>query len=139
MPETSPGSDPSSVLEDRIAVPQLDFSENIDQLADSGAGPREILASLRGRHAESEVLTEVAYEHLLARLQSMSVIEQAKGILMAESRCTPDEAFAMLRAASQRSNVKVRDLAQQIVARVSGAERRSPRPRSLLDEASPDG
>jgi len=68
---------------------------------------------------------EVAHARLLARLESMPVIEQAKGILMAESRCTAEQAFAMLRAASQRSNVKVRDIAEQIVARVSAAERGS--------------
>lgn len=56
------------------------------------------------------------------RLQTMPVIEQAKGILMAESNCSPDEAFAMLRAASQRSNVKVRDLAEEIVGRVSARQ-----------------
>ena len=83
-------------------------------------------------------VTEAAYERLLARVQSMPVIEQAKGILMAQSRCTPDEAFAMLRAASQRSNVKVRDLAEEIVARVSAAEHKGPRPPSLAGVISTD-
>lgn len=72
--------------------------------------------------SEREALREAAYERLLARLDTMPVIEQAKGILMAESRCSPDEAFAMLRAASQRSNVRVRDLAEEIVGRVSGMQ-----------------
>jgi AmiR/NasT family two-component response regulator len=35
----------------------------------------------------------------------MPVIEQAKGILIAQTGCTPEEAFDMLRRASQRSNV----------------------------------
>lgn len=72
--------------------------------------------------SEREAPLEEAYERLLARLATMPVIEQAKGILMAQSRCSPDEAFAMLRAASQRSNVKVRDLAEEIVGRVSGLQ-----------------
>jgi transcriptional regulator with GAF, ATPase, and Fis domain len=38
----------------------------------------------------------------------------AKGMLMAQSGVTADEAFEMLSHASQRMNVKVRDLAQQM-------------------------
>jgi len=45
----------------------------------------------------------------------MPVIEQAKGILMAQRQCGPDEAFDLLRQASQRSNVPVRELAARLV------------------------
>ncbi len=54
-------------------------------------------------------------------LSSRTVIDQAIGILMAEQRCTPDEAFALLRAHSQNTNRKIRDLAGDIIRRVSGA------------------
>ncbi len=47
------------------------------------------------------------------------VIEQAKGILMAQQRCGPDEAFDLPRRASQRANVKVNVLAAQIVKQVA--------------------
>jgi AmiR/NasT family two-component response regulator len=53
------------------------------------------------------------------------VIEQAKGVLMAQAGCRPDEAFDILRRASQRTNVKVRDLAADIVERASGGGRSS--------------
>ena len=43
-----------------------------------------------------------------ARLDTMPVIEQAKGILMAQRGCGPEEAFDLLRQASQRFNVPVR-------------------------------
>ena len=39
---------------------------------------------------------------LKARLETMPVIEQAKGIVMAREGCGPDEAFDRLRRASQR-------------------------------------
>jgi len=52
-------------------------------------------------------------------LESMPVIEQAKGIVMAQQRCGPDEAFGLLRRASQRKNVKVSVLAAQIVAQIA--------------------
>jgi ANTAR domain len=47
------------------------------------------------------------------------VIEQAKGIIMAQSACGDAEAFDLLRRASQRSNMPLRELAAQLVAKVS--------------------
>jgi AmiR/NasT family two-component response regulator len=55
----------------------------------------------------------------------MPVIEQAKGILIAQSRCGDAQAFDLLRRVSQRSNVPVRDLAAQIVATTEQGSPRS--------------
>jgi GAF domain-containing protein len=44
-----------------------------------------------------------------------AVIEQAKGMLMAAQRCDEDTAFEFLVRASQRENVKLRDVAKRIV------------------------
>jgi ANTAR domain-containing protein len=63
-------------------------------------------------------LQRSAYLRLQARLETMPVIEQAKGILIAQYQCTQDEAFDLLRRSSQRSNVPVRELAAQLVATV---------------------
>jgi len=49
-------------------------------------------------------------------MQSRAVIEQAKGVLMAQRRVDPDGAFDLLRDASQRYNRKLRDIAAGIVA-----------------------
>jgi GAF domain-containing protein len=49
--------------------------------------------------------------HTQEAMDSRAVIEQAKGIIMAEQRCSPDEAFAVLTRISQDSNRKVRDVA----------------------------
>ena len=54
-------------------------------------------------------------EQLREAMLSRAVIEQAKGVLMAQRRVTADEAFALLREASQRRNVKLRVLAQDVV------------------------
>ena len=63
-------------------------------------------------------------EQLTQAMQSRAVIEQAKGILMARSpHLTADEAFGLLRKASQRENVKLREIAQRIVDRRPGQER----------------
>jgi GAF domain-containing protein len=56
--------------------------------------------------------------HLRTAMASRAAIEQAKGILMARDRCSPDEAFDLLRRISQHRNVKLRDLAQTIVDRI---------------------
>ena len=69
-----------------------------------------------------------AYElshQMTEAMQSRAVIEQAKGMLMASSPgLTPDDAFDLLRRASQRENVKLRDIAQRVVDRrpISGPE-----------------
>jgi AmiR/NasT family two-component response regulator len=71
--------------------------------------------------------------HLDAAMRSRAVIEQAKGILMSQRRCDADTAFDLLAAASQRSNRKLRDIAQSLVDGVSAAaapERRAEHSRS---------
>lgn len=62
---------------------------------------------------------------LLARrledaLHSRAVIDQAVGILMERERLGPEEAFQMLRSASQKLNVKLRMIAAEIVESAAG-------------------
>jgi GAF domain-containing protein len=59
-------------------------------------------------------------EHLAEAMRSRATIEQAKGILMAQSNVGPDAAFELLRSASQRENRKLREIAQDLVDRHSG-------------------
>jgi GAF domain-containing protein len=59
-------------------------------------------------------------------MDSRAVIEQAKGIIMAEQRCSPDEAFAVLTRISQDSNRKVRDVAASLVTDVQQAPGQHP-------------
>ncbi|MEU8153479.1 GAF and ANTAR domain-containing protein [Micromonospora sp. NPDC048986] len=53
-------------------------------------------------------------------MASRAVIEQAKGIIMAERRCTGTDAFNILAKVSQDSNRKLRDVAQALVDRAAG-------------------
>jgi hypothetical protein len=75
---------------------------------------------------------------LQARLESLPTIEQAKGIIMARSGVSAEQAFDILRRASQRTNIKLRDLAADIVANAAGpiGPRRRLRP-VLNDPANP--
>ena len=54
---------------------------------------------------------------LEALLASLPVIEQAKGVLMAGQGCDADQAFDLLCRAAQRSNLPVREVAEQIVTK----------------------
>jgi GAF domain-containing protein len=60
---------------------------------------------------DARVLSENMAQAMLSRAQ----IEQAKGIIIATSGCSADEAMDLLVTQSQHQNVKVRDLAREIV------------------------
>lgn len=53
--------------------------------------------------------------HMQKAMENRAVIEQAKGIIMGERRCTPDEAFAILVGLSRDTNRKLRDVATALV------------------------
>jgi GAF domain-containing protein len=52
---------------------------------------------------------------LAEAMKHRAVIEQAKGMLMTTQGCDEDDAFQLLVRASQRENLKLRDIAQRIV------------------------
>ena len=77
-------------------------------------------AVLAGARAHERSLKLV--EQFQVAMASRAEIEQAKGILMVRSRCDADRAFDILRRASQRQNVKLREIAHTIVTNaVTGA------------------
>lgn len=53
-------------------------------------------------------------------LRSRSVIDQALGIIMAQQQCTASEAFMLIRRESQNSRRRLRDVAADLVTRISG-------------------
>jgi GAF domain-containing protein len=73
-------------------------------------------------------------ENLQTALVSRAVIDQALGVVTGQQRCTADEAFEVLRTISQNRNIKLRDIATDMVTAVSGqppdnTPRLSPGPR----------
>ena len=58
-------------------------------------------------------------------MESRAVIEQAKGVLMAQRRVDAEQAFEILREASQRYNRKLRDIALGIVESTQEGGRRT--------------
>ncbi|MGW6713419.1 ANTAR domain-containing protein [Streptomyces globisporus] len=69
-------------------------------------------------------------------LVSHAVIDQACGVLMALSRCTPDQAWKLLVRLSQNSNIKARVVARAIVAYAQGEQLPDVISRCLKNELS---
>lgn len=63
---------------------------------------------------------------LRASLATRAVIDQALGVIMARWGCNQAAAFGLLRAESQQRNIKLRDLAREIVTAASGEQPQPP-------------
>jgi transcriptional regulator with GAF, ATPase, and Fis domain len=83
--------------------------------ADAFTGNSCTVGLVFAAHAAVALSTALHDEQMNEALKSRDVIGQAKGILMAREGVGADEAFDMLRRASQRLNVKLRDLAGEMV------------------------
>ncbi len=86
-----------------------------------GSGPVEHVSGylVDLTDAQREASQDDVRDALGGALDHRAVIEQAKGVLMLAQSVSADEAFDLLRAYSQDSNVKVRDLAERLVTAVS--------------------
>lgn len=84
------------------------------------------LASLAVSSAQSHEDDERQANDLRAALVTREVIGQAQGILMERERITSDQAFDVLRRASQHLNLKLREIAQALVDTGEGPDLRTP-------------
>ena len=73
------------------------------------------IGSILAAHAAIAMSWAREREYMQAAVQNRDVIGQAKGLLMARKHITGDAAFELLRDASQRLNVKVHRLAEQLI------------------------
>jgi GAF domain-containing protein len=101
-----------------------DFSDvdiaNVRAFADQASASLTLVL----RHSEQLELEE----QLRNALSTRAVIDQALGIIMAQQRCNSTEAFAVLRKASQDRNVKVAEIASELILKVTGHPPQPPRP-----------
>jgi GAF domain-containing protein len=86
------------------------YSKSQDAFDDDARAVGSVFAA----HAAIALSNALHDEQMDEALHSRDVIGQAKGILMAREGVTADQAFDMLRQASQRLNVKLRELAEQV-------------------------
>jgi len=89
------------------------FDEDAVKLAQTFSG----YAAVALANAHLYDATATLAQHMQAAMEHRAVIEQAKGILMAERHCTSDEAFAILSTLSQHSNRKLHAVATALVAK----------------------
>ncbi|MEG9250046.1 GAF and ANTAR domain-containing protein [Arthrobacter sp. Soc17.1.1.1] len=90
------------------------FTENARSTAETFA--REASASLR-LAVHIAHLTETS-ENLRSAMSSRTTIDLAAGIIMGQNRCSHDAAIVILKAASSARNLKLRDVAAQVLASV---------------------
>jgi hypothetical protein len=88
------------------------FTDTDVRVGQSWAGQASGALSVAWRMAEREV----AVDNLTQGMVTRQVIGQAVGLLMVQRRCTAEEAFELLKAASQRNNEKLRDVAHRMIA-----------------------
>ena len=95
----------------------------------------QAIGAVFAAHAAVALASAQREEHLERALESRDVIGQAKGILMARQDVTPDRAFDILRRASQRLNVKLREVANQVVEGEAAGGRARTEPTDITDTA----
>ncbi|SEL96857.1 GAF domain-containing protein [Blastococcus sp. DSM 46786] len=85
-----------------------------DSLAAGLAVAETIAVAVANADAHAQLADQA--RNMRIAMESRAVIEQAKGVLMAERHVDAEQAFEILRQASQRYNRKLRDIAAGIVA-----------------------
>jgi hypothetical protein len=103
----------------RLEAARLEFDAQARRFEAARARLQVTLDHVRNGRPQREILHSSAFARLQARLETMPVIEQAKGILMAQHHCGPDEAFDLLRRASQSANVRISVLAERLVEQIA--------------------
>ena len=107
------------------------YSETTTRYADEALRLACLFADQLGVAAATVARYVESYElamQLQQAMESRAVIEQAKGILMAAQRCTPQVAFETLVRASQNRNRKLRAIAAEIVERYECGDGKAPAP-----------
>ena len=109
---------------DNMTVGALNLYGRTPHAFDAGARHRAETFALQAAVAITLVIRTLGLIEdgvdLERALSSRTIIDQAIGILMAQRRCTADQAFAVLRAQSQNSNRKLRAVAIDLITETSG-------------------
>jgi GAF domain-containing protein len=91
----------------------LDVVDRVEQYAAEAAGTLQLALQLAAQKDTAA--------NLQAAMESRTNIDIAVGIIIAQNRCSQDEAIDILRRASSHQNIKLRTLAEQLVQSVAAA------------------
>ena len=128
----------SELLAEQLRATQRQASENWQLIQDAWGRTEQIRARGLAARSDPDRLRYSASARLQARLASMPVIEQAKGIIMAQYGWPEDQAFDAMCRVSQQENIKIRDLATSIVAGIARPADGEPAPTPAPPNAQPD-
>ncbi|MGO4254383.1 GAF and ANTAR domain-containing protein [Paenarthrobacter sp. TAF1] len=112
------GETSEAVLNFFAPVPGL-FTEDVIEVA---AGFADVAGSTLRLAIRIEAV-ELLNADLRAAMASRTTIDLACGVIMAQNRCTHEEAFKLLREASSHRNEKVRTIAEGILGSFGGRAR----------------
>ena len=120
-----------------VAAPVMDGDEVVGTFSVYGSPPTEwgqemastcsmLAAAIAALHHEVGLKDELQSlaDDMRTALRTRAVIDQAKGIVMADRHCSAEEAFEHLVRLSSIQHVKLRDLAAALVARTVDADYR---------------
>jgi GAF domain-containing protein len=94
------------------------YATETDAFNDDASAVAQAFASYAGLAMANYHLADAEAtlaRHLEAAMDSEAVIEQAKGILMGERRCTPEQAFVVLTTMAQDTGRTIRETAVSMV------------------------
>jgi GAF domain-containing protein len=93
------------------------YARRPDAFGEADVAPAEEVAAfvaIAVANAEAAARATDDVTNMRRAMVSRAVIEQAKGILMERYKVTSEQAFTLLTHSSQRSNVKLRDIAEEL-------------------------
>lgn len=99
------------------------YSPKCDGFAEADLGLlRTLAAQATGAIALAQRIADVKEfaEDMQTGLRHRTVIDQALGIVMGQRHCDAEQAFAVLRGASQNRNIKLRELCTELVTTIGG-------------------
>jgi GAF domain-containing protein len=122
-PQYGPRAVESTSVRSSLGYPLYDGRRTIGALnlfSDVTGGFRQApdeegVTAILAAHSTAALASALHRETMAAALRNRDLIGQAKGMLMARSGVDEDEAFEILKRASQRTNIKVADLARRLV------------------------
>ncbi|MFI5695874.1 ANTAR domain-containing protein [Kribbella sp. NPDC051586] len=85
------------------------------RIPDGFSADDEAIAHILARHASVAVANARNQQNLVAAVDARKVVGQAMGILMERFEIDGDRAFAVLKRYSQDTNIKLRDVAQELI------------------------
>ena len=119
-------------LLDRLATVRADLEANSRHMDEMRQTLLSVTDELRSSRNQRDIRDKSAFAELEARLATLPVIEQAKGILIARTGCSAKEAFGLLQSASQEAKIPISEVAadtvRQAVSQHKAAAKPTPKP-----------